>query len=132
VFFPKPSADLKFTLRLVLIDDEEKKALLHLKSKNRVLLMLSEMLIGLNECALEVNFILESIEPEPQKEALQFTFRVPATVDAKAIAGGALCLKAAIDSLLFCRGLAISLSSLESNREDESIKTLRAIFLAQL
>lgn len=130
---PAPlKTDITFTWRISIIDDEEKKALLNLRSSNRALLMLSELFVGLAECCSHTAFVIEKIEPEVENQMLCIRLQIPAETQGSLMVANALCLRTALDSLLFCRGLTIGASSFESKEESPCIALLKTIFLARL
>lgn len=124
-------ADLTISWRLLILDDEDEKALIKLKSSHRTLLLFSEMLQGLFECARAVGMTVESVKTEPLSHLILLDLSWKAGTDAKRLIGGALFMKAMLDSLLFCRGLSVGEGSLES--EESHFKAqLSAIFLGKL
>lgn len=123
-------ADLIFSWRLMLIDDEEEKPLRRLKSPNRSLLLFSELLGGLAEVTKVAHFVIDSIDTDLNAESLNFHFRIAADTNGERILSGALLIRVAMDSLLFCRGLGVKESVFCSESDEKILPILKAILLS--
>lgn len=125
-------AQLDFTWQIVISDDEEEKPLFSIKSENRSLLLLAELLEGFFETCQKAGFLVASIRPDLESFSLNFSLKISPGADLARILGGALILRAATDSLLFCRGLKIKSSSFFIGKNNEAHPHLKAIFLGNL